>query len=142
MLKTATTILLIGVLFGTLYSVAVVVSPQTIARSTLKARVGIGLEAVQDRGAAETLVAQTRHLGIFALATNIALLFILFAGFKKGQKWAWWAFLFIGGLAWIFGLVTEILEKDTMNTIGHSIGTLLWLVGLLLAMKVFFPKKA
>jgi len=142
MLKTATTILLIGVLFGTLYSVAVVVSPQTIARSTLKARVGIGLEAVQDRGAAETLVAQTRHLGIFALTTNIAMFFILFAGFKKGQRWAWWAFLFAGGIAWIFGLVTEILEKDTMNTIGHSIGTLLWLVGLLLAMKVFFPKKA
>jgi hypothetical protein len=62
MLKTATIILLIGVLFGTLYSVAVVVSPQTIARSTLKARVGIGLEAVQDRGAAEAFVGQTSPL--------------------------------------------------------------------------------
>jgi hypothetical protein len=142
MLKTATTILLIGMLFATLYSVAVVVSPQTIAQSTLKATVGIGLEAVQDRGVAETLVAQTRHLGIFALTTNIALFFILFVGFKKGQRWAWWAFFFAGGIAWIFGLVTEILEKDMMNTIGHCIGTLLWLVGLLLAVKVFFPKKA
>jgi hypothetical protein len=134
MLKTATTILLIGVLFGALYSVAVVFSPQTVAQSTLK--------TIQDRGAAEAFIGQTRHLGIFALATNIALLFILFAGFKKGQRWAWWAFLFVGGLAWIFGLVSEILEKHTMNTIGHSIGTLLWLVGLLLAVKVFFPKKA
>jgi len=54
MLKTATIILLIGVLFGTLYSVAVVVSPQTIARSTLK--------TIQDRGAAEALVGQTSPL--------------------------------------------------------------------------------
>jgi uncharacterized membrane protein HdeD (DUF308 family) len=68
--------------------------------------------------------------------------FVLFMGFKKAQRWAWWAFLFAGGIAWIFGLVTQIAEGDMMNMIGHVIGIGLWLVGILLPIKVFFPKKA
>jgi hypothetical protein len=63
-------------------------------------------------------------------------------GIKKAQKWAWWAFLLVGGIAWIFGLVTQIGEGDMMNLIGHVIGTVLWLIGILLPIKVFFPKKA
>jgi len=142
MLRTATTILLIAMLFGTFYSLVVVFSPQMIVQSTLKAEAGIGIAEIQDPAVAKTLVGQTRHLGIFALTTNIAMFFILFLGFKKGQRWAWWAFLLAGGIGWIYGLVTELLEKDTMNSVGHIIGTVLWLIGLLLAMKVFFPKKA
>lgn len=142
MLKTATTILVIAMLFSALYSVVLVVSPQTIAGSTLQARTGMSLEAVQDQGAAETIVVQTRHMGIFGLTTSIAMFFILFVGFRKGQKWAWWAFLFVGGIAWCYGLVMQIIEKDTLNMIGHLIGIGLWLIGILLPMKEFFTKKA
>ncbi len=70
------------------------------------------------------------------------MLFVLFVGFKKGQKWAWWAFLFVGAIAWLYGLAMQIIEKDTMNMIGHLIGTGLWLVGILLPVKTFFAKKA
>jgi hypothetical protein len=142
MLKTASTVLLIGMLFAALYSLALIVTPQTFGESTLKARTGMELAAVQDQGAAGTIVVQTRHMGIFALTTSIAMLFVLFVGFKKGQKWAWWAFLFVGGIAWIYGLFMQIIEKDMMNLIGHLIGTVLWLLGILLAVKAFFPKKA
>jgi hypothetical protein len=34
------------------------------------------------------------------------------------------------------------MEGDMANLIGHVIGTGLWLVGILLPIKVFFPKKA
>jgi uncharacterized membrane protein HdeD (DUF308 family) len=142
MLKTASAILLIGLLFGTVYALVLIVSPQTIANSTLEARTDMKLESVQDQGAAETIIVQTRHLGIFALTTNIAMFFVLFMGFKKVQKWAWWAFLFTGGIAWIYGLIMQIGEGDMMNLIGHVIGIVLWLIGILLPIKVFFPKKA
>jgi hypothetical protein len=142
MLKTATAILLIGLLFGTVYALVLIVSPQTVANSTLEARTETKLESVQDRGAAETIVVQTRHLGIFALTTNIAMFFILFMGFKKTQRWAWWAFLLVGGIAWIYGLVMQIGEGDMMNLVGHLIGIVLWLIGILLSVKTFFPKKA
>ena len=142
MLKTASVILLIGLLFGTLYTLVIIVSPQTVANSTLEARADMTLENIQDKGAAETIVTYARHMGVFGLTTNIAMFFVFFMGFKKAQKWAWWAFLFAGGIAWLFGLVTQIGEGDMMNLIGHVIGIGLWLIGILLPIKVFFPKKA
>jgi hypothetical protein len=142
MLKTASAILLIGLLFGTLYTLVIIVSPQTVANSTLEARADMTLENIQDKGAAETIVTYARHMGVFGLTTNIAMFFVFFMGFKKAQKWAWWAFLFAGGIAWLFGLVTQIGEGDMMNLIGHVIGIGLWLIGILLPIKVFFPKKA
>lgn len=142
MLKTASTVLLISMLFATLYSLALIVTPQTFGESTLKARTGIELAALQDQGVAQTIVVQTRQIGTLALTTSIAMLFVLFAGFKKGQKWAWWAFLFVGGIAWIYSLFMQIIEKDMMNLIGSLTGTVLWLLGILLAVKAFFPKKA
>jgi len=142
MLKTASAILLIGLLFGTLYTLVIIVSPQTVANSTLEARAAMTLENIQDKGAAETIVTYARHMGVFGLTTNIAMFFVFFMGFKKAQKWAWWAFFFAGGIAWLFGLVTQIGEGDMMNLIGHVIGIGLWLIGILLPIKVFFPKKA
>ena len=142
MLKTATVVLFIAMLFAALYSLAIIVSPQTFANSTLEARAETKLENIQDQGAAETLIVEMRHLGVFALTTSIAMFFVLLTGFKKGQKWAWWAFLFVGGIAWIYGLVLQISEGDMMNLIGHVIGTGLWLIGILLPIKAFFPKKA
>jgi len=142
MLKTSTTVLFIGMLFAALYSLAIIVSPQTFANSTLEARAETKLENIQDKGASETIIVEMRHMGVFALTTSIAMFFVLFIGFKKGQKWAWWAFLFVGGIAWLYGLVTQIAEGDMMNLVGHVIGTALWLIGILLPLKAFFPKKA
>ena len=142
MLKTASAILLLGLLFGTAYTLVIIVSPQTVANSTLEARADMTLANVQDQGAAETILTYGRHMGVFGLTTNIAMFFVLFMGFKKAQRWAWWAFLFAGGIAWIFGLATQIAEGDMMNLIGHVIGIVLWLIGILLPIKVFFPKKA
>jgi len=142
MLKTAGVFLLIGLLFGTAYTLVIIVSPQTVANSTLKAKADMSLENIQDKGAAETILTYARHMGVFGLIANIAMFFVLFMGFKKAQKWAWWAFLFVGGIAWIFGLVEQILEGDMMNLIGHAIGIVLWLIGILLPIKVFFPKRA
>jgi hypothetical protein len=141
MLKTATVILVIAMLFSGLYSLLLVVSPQTVAESTLQARAGVGFEGVPEKAVAGTIVAQTRHMGIFALTTTIAMFFVLFAGFAKGQKWAWWAFFFTGGISWIYGLTVQIAEGDTPNMIGHLIGIALWLIGILLPLNAFFAKK-
>ena len=142
MLKTASAIVLIALLFGTAYTLVIIFSPETVANSTLEARAGTRLENIQEKGVAGTVVTYARHMGIFGLTTNIAMFFVLFAGFKKAQKWAWWAFFLAGGIAWIFGLVTQIAEGDRMNIIGHVIGIVLWLLGILMPLKAFFGKKA
>ena len=141
MLKTATTILIVLMIFAGLYGVLLVVSPETVANSTLEARSGKTLELLEDQDAAETIIVQTRHLGVFALTTSIAVFFILLTGYKKGERWAWWAFVVVGGISWGYGLIIQILEKDMMNLILHLVGITLLLVGILLPIKAFFPKK-
>jgi hypothetical protein len=137
MLKTAATILLIGLLFAALYGVVVIVSPQTVAGDRFKAKAEL-----QGPVVLKALFEEVRHLGVFALAAVIGALFILFAGFKKGQTWAWWALLVVGILGWVYGLVRFVVICDKRNIIGFAIGTALWLIGLLLPIKAFFGKKA
>lgn len=135
-MKIASTILLIGLLFGALYSVVVIVSPQTVVSSRLKAEPELQTPVVT-----KAYLAEARHLGACALAATIGALFILFAGFKKGQKWAWWAMIVMGIFGWAYGLVRFIILHDTKNLIGFAIGTVLWLIGILLPIGAFFPKK-
>jgi len=142
MLKTASVILLIGLIFGGIYALVMIVSPQTVGGSTYEARSQLKWADIQEPGAADTILVQTRHIGVFAAALTIALLFVLFKAFNKGQVWAWWVFLIVGILVWGYGIVLQALEGDTLNLIGHAIGIVLIFFGLLLPAKVFFPKKA
>jgi len=142
MLKTASVILLIGLIFGGIYALVMIVSPQTVGGSTYEARSHLKWADIQEPGAADTILVQTRHIGVFAAALTIALLFVLFKAFNKGQSWAWWVFLIVGILVWGYGIILQALEGDTLNLIGHAIGIVLIFFGLLLPAKVFFPKKA
>jgi hypothetical protein len=135
MLKVGTTFLLIGLLFGALYSIVVIISPQTVT-SRINA-----VPEMQSPVVAKAYYDEARHLGAFALASTIGALFILFAGFKEGRKWAWWGILCMGVFGWVFGLVRFIIIGDARNLIGHAIGTALWLLGLLLPIGTFFAGK-
>jgi hypothetical protein len=141
MLKTASVFLVIGLIFGGIYSLVMVVSPPTVGGSTLEARSQLQLADVQP-GAADAILIQTRHIGVFGLALTIALFFVLFNAFNKGQAWAWWMFLLVGIFVWGYGIVLQALEGDVLNLIGHAIGIVLIFLGLVIPIKVFFPKKA
>jgi hypothetical protein len=141
MLKTASVFLVIGLIFSGIYALVMVVSPKTVGGSTLEARSQLQLADVQP-GAADAILIQTRHIGVFGLALTIALFFILFNAFNKGQAWAWWAFLLVGIFVWGYGIVLQALEGDVLNLIGHAIGIVLIFLGLMIPFKVFFPKKA
>jgi hypothetical protein len=77
-----------------------------------------------------------------AVGAVIALFFVVFTGFRKGEKWAWWCCLATGLVVWGFGLVTEALEADMLNTSLHLVGVILMLLSLLLPIRTFFVKKA
>jgi hypothetical protein len=141
MVKTASVFLVIGLIFGGIYSLVMVVSPQTVGGSTLEARSQMKLADVEP-GAADAILIQTRHIGVFGLALTIALFFILFNAFNKGQAWAWWTFLLVGIFVWGYGIVLQALEGDVLNLIGHAIGIVLIFFGLVIPLKAFFPKKA
>jgi hypothetical protein len=73
-------------LFGALYSIALIVSPQSFFGNSIKTS-----EEWQNPVIAKWWLADVRNMGVLALGGSIAGLFILLNGFKKGQKWAWWA---------------------------------------------------
>ena len=136
MLKTASTILLIGLLFGALFSALVIISPQAVVSSRFT-----DVPEFQSPIVANAYFDEARHLGAFAFATTVGALFILFVGFKKGQAWAWWALLAIGIFGWVYGFVRFLILGDTRNIVGFAIGIVLWLIGILLPIRAFFPKK-
>jgi hypothetical protein len=141
MLKVGTILLAICLIFSTVYGLVLAISPATLASNSLEVR-GATLEGVKDTPAGDAFIVQTRHLGVFAVCISIALFFVLFAAFNKGASWAWWAFLIVGGIAWLYGLITQIMEGDMLNTTLHIIGIVILAFGLLLPVKEFFTKKA
>jgi tellurite resistance protein TehA-like permease len=140
MLKVGTILLAIGLIFSSIYGILLVFTPATISASTVEVRGG-NFEAAKDTAVGQAFIVQTRHLGVIVICLSIAMFFVLFASFNKGVQWAWWAFLFGGGIAWLFGLIAQILEGDMLNMILHIIGIVILLVGLFLPMKEFFTKK-
>jgi hypothetical protein len=141
MLKVATVLMVIVMIFGGLYALFVTFAPQIIAGSTMEARAGKTLDQVTDGDCVDALIVQTRHLGVMAVGAVIALFFVVFTGFRKGEKWAWWCCLLAGLVIWGYGVYIQASEADMLNLILHLVGIILMLLSLLLPIRVFFAKK-
>jgi hypothetical protein len=142
MLKVAVVILIIMLAYSGIYSLINVFAPKVLMKSSFKAITGQALDSVTDAGYLKALSGSHRYMGVYSIATVISGFFVLFAGFRKAQKWAWWAFLVVGGIMWLWGLINAIIFVDVGNLIGHIIGLILLLVGILIPIKVFFVKAA
>jgi hypothetical protein len=142
MLKVAVVILVIMLAYGGIYSLMSIFVPKAMMGSAFNARTGKALDSVQDADYLGMLVGTHRQLGLYALTTTIAGFFVLFAGFRKAQKWAWWSFLVVGGIAWLWGMISAIIIVDKVNMPLQIIGMVLFLVGILIPIKAFFGKEA
>ena len=140
MLKVAVVILTVMLAYGCFYSLMGIVAPKLVIASSLVATAGKTLDDAKDAGYLKALTVSQRNVGVFALASAVSGFFVLFAAFQKAQKWAWWSFLAIGGIAWLGGLIITIAIGDKMNMIFHLIGLVIFLAGLLIPIKVFFAK--
>ena len=137
MLRVAVVILVIMLAYACVYSLMDVISPKIMTGSAFKALTGKELSSL-DADCLKALLGTARRTGVFALTTTIAGFFVLFAGFQKAQKWAWWAMLIVGGIAWLWGLIENIVIGDNINSIMMAIGAVLLLLGVLLPVKEFF----
>ena len=142
MMRIAVLILVIMLAYAGIYSLMSIFVPKLVMESIFSAITDKPLSSIQDAGYLKALLGRQMHTGIYALTTVIAGFFVLFAGFQKAQKWGWWGFLIVGGIAWLWGLIYSIVIADNFNIIFMLIGTVLLLVGLFLPFKSFFGKKA
>ena len=80
-----------------------------------------------------------RLYGFIGISWGIALIFILFAGFRKCQKWAWFSFL-ISGIIYItpvFIFTYPIIGNIILYKICIFL-CILWIIQLFLPYKEFF----
>ena len=142
MLKAAVVILVIMLAYGGVYSLMSIIAPKLMMKSALEAATGKTVDDAKDAGYLKPLKSGQRNGGVFALTTTIAGFFVLFAGFRKAQKWAWWSFLVVGGIAWLWSLILAIVIGDKMGIPFMAIGMVIFLVGLLIPVKAVFGKEA
>ena len=140
MLKVSIIILSVMLAFAGAYSFLNIFATKVVSSSAFEAVAGTSLDNIQDDGYLKAYLSANRYVGIFALCTTIAGFFILFSGFRKKEKWAWWSVLAVGGLAWIWGLVNGLVVGDTLNTIMYIVGTALLVIGLAASAKIFLIK--
>lgn len=133
MLKAGTIILLVMLIYAGLYSILLLFIP---GDGELSGSIIGG--NITDDNCRQLYENVSRHKAAFALSTVIACFFMLYAGFRKGKKWAWFGLLLGGGLAWGWGVVNTIVFGTTINMIMHLVGMGLLLGGLLLPINIFF----
>jgi hypothetical protein len=141
MLKVATIILLIMLLFGGVYSLMLIFAPKLILSSSFETTTGEKLEDISKTSYLKVMVNEMMHMGALGVAAVVPCIFILFTAFQKAEKWAWWAILITGVIAWGYGFVESTITGDMLNSLLHLIGLVIFLVGLLLPVKTFFAKK-
>ena len=138
MLRIAVIILVIMLAYATVYSTMSIIVPKVVSATGFKAMMGKTLDDAEADGYLKPLMTGQRNVGIYAFATTMSGFFVLFAGFRKAQKWAWWAFLVVGGIAWFGGLIISIAIGDMTNMIFQIIGAVLYILGVFLPIKSFF----
>jgi hypothetical protein len=140
MLKVAVVILVIMLAYGGVYSLMNIFVPKAPLKSAFESATGKTLDSIAGADAhyLKALVMSQRYMGVYALCTTIAGLFVLFAAFSKAKKWAWWNMLIVGGIIWLWGLIYSAAIGSTMNLVMHIIGIVLLILGLIIPIKEFF----
>jgi len=139
MLKVAVIILLVVFSYSVIISLMEIFVPTVATGNILKAVTGETLDSVQSAGYLKAIKLGIMSSGIHALSSSIVCLFVLFTGFRKAQKWAWWALL-VGGCISGGGGILPISIGDWVYSFIYIIGVVIFLVGIFLPIKAFFAK--
>ena len=142
MVKVSTVILFILFVLAAGYSVVIIIVPTMVLEGDFQAMTGKSYEEILTPEAIRVSLVHIRHMEVFAITTMVAGFFILFSGFRKGEKWAWWAMLVIGGIAWGYGTVLNIVIGNTFDTVVFLVGIVVFLVALFLPVKKFLARTA
>jgi hypothetical protein len=142
MLKASTILLLVLSIVAGAYTIVDFAAPWGTVDGDYRALTGRGYAESSDAGGVTVAVLYLRHMSVNALTAVIATLFILLAGFRQGERWAWWAMLATGLLAWGFGTGVNVAIGNAFDATAHAVGLVWLLVAVLLPLRSFFPHKA
>jgi len=78
-------------------------------------------------------------VGLYLLTTALSACFISLLPYRKGEKWAWYAMLVLGGTFMIGGQIFFITTYSILGTLDMLI-VILWMIGLGLPAKEILRK--
>ena len=139
MLRVAVIILAIIFGYSAVISLMDLIIPRVAMGSMLNALTGETLDNIPASYLKAIKLGVTSS-GVFALSGTIVSFFILFTGFRKAQRWAWWALLIGGCVSGIGGGILPISTGDKVYSLIFIIGVVILLVGIFLPIKEFFAK--
>lgn len=87
----------------------------------------------------EFITFTTQMLGLAVLFASLLFCVIYLIPYRKGEKWAWFAMLVIGGI-YMFGFLIFTYIGMTANAPVNIVMVLLWIVGLALPAKEILGK--
>jgi hypothetical protein len=137
MVRVSTVILFVLFVLAAGYSIMAIFAPAIVLEADFQAITGKSYEEILPPEALRVSVSHIRHMEVFAVTTIVAGFFILFAGFRKAERWAWWAMLVIGVIAWGYGAVINVLNGNTLDSVVFLVGSVVFLVALFLPIKKF-----
>jgi len=91
---------------------------------------------------AEIFILQKKVMGFMICAIGVLVLFIVQKGYRKGEKWAWYALLITGCLVWGTFIGYKILIRYYGGSmITFVVGAVLLVLGLILPSKEILKNK-
>jgi len=141
MVKVSTIILFALLVLSSVYSIVLFAVPTIVLEGDYQAITGNSYRDVLSPEAVRVSVAQIRHMMVFSTIIRVAAFFIVFAGFRKAQRWAWWAMLVVGGTDCIYGAVVNVLHGNTQDSAAFLFALVVLLVALFLPIREFMSKR-
>jgi len=140
MVRVSAIILFVLFVLAAGYSIVLIIVPTIVLEGDFQAITGKSYEEFLSSEAVQVSLSHIRHMQVFAVTSIVAGFFILFAGFRKAEKWAWWAMLVIGAIAWGYGAVINLLNGNTLDSVVHLVGLVVFLVALFLPLRKFMAR--
>ena len=140
MVRVSTIILFVLFVLSVGYSIVLIVVPTIVLEGDFQAITGKSYEEFLSSEAVRVSVVHIRHMQVFDITAIVAAFFILFAGFRKAETWAWWAMLVIGGISLVYGVVVNLVIGNTLDSAVFLVGLVVFLVALFLPVRKFLSR--
>ncbi len=149
MLKIATLIIAIVLAYAGLFCLANIITPRFMMGETINSLFGMATDKDKQIDVMKSLEFGQKIMGVIGLIIVIFGFIVLFIGFWRAKKWAWWTFLIASVISGIWALIYPLwglifqglIVAFRSNTFYQAITLVIFLIGLSMPINSFFKKK-
>ncbi|MCX7030345.1 MAG: hypothetical protein NTU62_09525 [Spirochaetes bacterium] len=141
MVRVSTIILAVLLVLLASYEIVVLFVPTMVLEGDFKAMTGKSYQEVLGPDAVRVSLMQIRYMAVIEMTAIASGFFILFAGFRREEKWAWFAMLILGAAGCGFGTVQNLVVGNMSDFTIFLVSLVAFMVALFLPIRRFFAKR-